>query len=366
MTSASFFKPPRRRTILFVAMIGVLHYVVLHWLTGQAGRVTASLPEALVSMAIVTAAPPLAVPPPESAPPLPPPPTPALPDLPPVDLPQLTQPAVEEVPAQAAPPVPQAAASALAELPAITPPAPTAEASPTPAAAPPAAEQARQYKTDVPASAKFELQVDRRDADGTKWTGVAAMAWQNSGDSYRLSLEVGLNMFITRINLLVLSSEGLINASGVAPVKATEKRKGRAQTATHFNAENKLITFSATPATAPWQAGVQDKASLPFQLAAIGRADVQQLAGNIDILVGEEKNATVFRFQMVGEETLETAMGALQTWHLRRPPKPGSYSSQLDIWLAPSMQWYPVQIRNTEANGALTTQTVTKLTVTGN
>lgn len=365
MTSASFFKPPRRRTILFVAVIGVLHYAALHWLTAQANRIAVPAPEQLVSMAIVAEAPqPLPEPAPELPVPLPPPPAPVLPALPPpVDLPQLTVPEVAEAPA--APPVPEAPAPALAEVPAIAA-APVAETAPATPPAPPPVEQVRQYKTDVPASASFELQVDRRDADGTKWTGVAAMAWQNRGDRYALTLEAGLNMFITRINLLVLSSEGLIDASGVVPVKATEKRKGRAQTATHFNAADKVITFSATSATAPWQAGAQDKASLPFQLAAIGRADVKQLAGNIDILVGEEKNATVFRFQMVGEEELDTAMGRLATWHLRRPPKKGTYSAQLDIWLAPSMQWYPVQIRNTEANGALTTQTVTKLTVTGN
>ena len=34
-----------------------------------------------------------------------------------------------------------------------------------------------------------------------------------------------------------------------------------------------------------------------------------------------------------------------------------------DYGLAPSLQWYPVQIRNTEASGALTTQTVSKITV---
>ncbi len=215
----------------------------------------------------------------------------------------------------------------------------------------------------MPASAQFDLHVDRRDADGTKWQGVAAMAWDNKGDTYQLKLEVGLNMLITRINLLVLTSEGVIDASGIVPVTATEKRKGRAQTATHFKRDAKAITFSATTATAPWQEGVQDKATVPFQLAAIGRADVNQLVGNIDILVGEEKEATVFRFHLVGEEELETKMGRLVTWHLRRPPKPGTYSSQLDIWLAPSMQWYPVQIRNTEANGALTTQTVTKISV---
>ena len=365
MTSASFFKPPRRRTVIFVAVIGALHVVALQWLGGHAGRVAVHEQAQLVSMAIVAEAPPppeAAPPPPVPLPPPPAPPLPALPALPVVDLPQVIVPDAP-APLQVAPVAPSAPenpapATALAQLPAITPPAEAA-------APPPVVEQARRYKTDVPASADFDLQVDRRDADGTKWTGVAAMSWQNKGDSYRLSLEVGLSMLITRINLLVLSSEGAIDASGIVPAKATEKRRGRAQTATHFNAADQTIRFSATTATAPWQQGAQDKASLPFQLAAIGRADVSQLAGNIDILVGEEKEATVFRFQMVGEETLDTDMGRLQTWHLRRPPKRGSYSSQLDIWLAPSLQWYPVQIRNTEANGALTTQTVSKITVTG-
>ena len=367
MMPASFFSPPRRRTVVFVAVIGALHYVALEWLTSHASMVPLR-PNGthVVSMALL-AEPPRPAPPP--APPPPPelpvpkprlPPPPPLTDLPSSDTPQLTAPASDapEGPATPAPPA--------AGAPAVTaPPPPPAEvAPPAPApAAPPVAEQARRYKTNAPASAQFDLHVDRRDADGTKWQGVAAMAWDNRGDTYQLKLEVGLSMLITRINLLVLTSEGLIDGTGIVPVTATEKRKGRAQTATHFDRDGKRITFSASTATAPWQEGAQDKASVPFQLAAIGRADVNQLAGNIDILVGEEKEATVFRFQLVGEDELDTKMGRLVTWHLRRPPKPGTYSSQLDIWLAPSMQWYPVQIRNTEASGALTTQTVTNIRV---
>ncbi|MDN2710961.1 DUF3108 domain-containing protein [Janthinobacterium sp. SUN118] len=366
MMPASFFSPPRRRTVVFVAIIGALHYVALEWLTSHAGTVPARLDKAhVVSMALIAEPPkplPVTPPPPKPKPkpvpkPRPPPPPPPT-ELPSSETPQLTAPP-SDVPEGPATPAPAAAGA-----PAITAPAPAEAAPPAPAAAPPpAVEQARRYKANVPASAQFDLHVDRRDADGTKWQGVASMAWQNHGDSYQLKLEVGLSMLITRINLLVLTSEGMIDASGVVPVTATEKRKGRAQTATHFNRDAKTITFSASTVTAPWQEGVQDKATVPFQLAAIGRADVNQLVGNIDILVGEEKEATVFRFQLVGEEELDTKMGRLVTWHLRRPPKPGTYSSQLDIWLAPSMQWYPVQIRNTEANGALTTQTVTKISV---
>ncbi|PHV04664.1 hypothetical protein CSQ96_24550 [Janthinobacterium sp. BJB412] len=229
-----------------------------------------------------------------------------------------------------------------------------------PEAAPPGM---RRYKVNLPPSADFELDVKRIDANGTTWSGVAVMAWHSDGSRYKLNVEAGLSMLITRINLLVLSSEGLIDDYGIAPVTATEKVRGRSQTATHFNREEGRITFSASERSYPLLVGTQDKATVPFQLGGIGRADHKQFGGDIDLQVGEDKDANIFRFQLVGEEEVETRMGKLSTWHLTRPPRPGTYSSRIDIWLAPALSWYPVQIRNTEASGALTTQTVSKITV---
>ena len=69
--------PPRRRTVFFVAVIGVLHVVALHWLGGQAGRAPAHEQAQLVSMAVIAEAPaPLPVPLPPPPVPLPPPPAP--------------------------------------------------------------------------------------------------------------------------------------------------------------------------------------------------------------------------------------------------------------------------------------------------
>jgi hypothetical protein len=110
--------------------------------------------------------------------------------------------------------------------------------------------------------------------------------------------------------------------------------------------------------------GAQDKASVPLQLAAIARADPGQLADGADILVGEDRDATVFHFTVQGQEQIDTRIGKLQTWHLSRPPRPGAYNSRLDIWLAPGRGWYPVQIRNIEASGAVTTQTVNNIVMT--
>jgi hypothetical protein len=239
-----------------------------------------------------------------------------------------------------------------------------AQAASAQAAASEPAASARRYKVNLPPPADFELDVARVDADGTRWTGVASMAWHTDGSRYTLTVEAGISMLITRINLLVLHSEGLIDDYGIAPVTATEKRKGRSETATHFNRDEGSISFSASERRYPLLVGAQDKATVPFQLGGIGRASVNQFSSDVDILVGEDKEANIFRFQLVGEEELDTRMGKLVTWHLTRPPKPGTYSSRLDIWLAPSRNWYPVQIRNTEASGALTTQTVSKITMT--
>jgi hypothetical protein len=209
------------------------------------------------------------------------------------------------------------------------------------------------------------MDVDRVDADGTRWSGEAALGWRVSPGGYRIQVEVGIRLLFTRVNLLVLTSEGATGDDGFEPARMTEKRRGRALTATHFNRQEATITFSATQNKYALAPGTQDKASVPLQLAGIARADPNQLSGNVDILVGEDRDASLFRFVLLGQEDIDTKAGKLRTWHLSRPPKPGSYNSRLDVWLSPERGWYPVRIRNTEASGAVTTQTVNNILMTG-
>jgi hypothetical protein len=229
----------------------------------------------------------------------------------------------------------------------------------------PAAPEPRRYHVDLPPSADIALDVARLDADGTRWSGEALLSWKRNGERYRIQVEAGLRVVFARVNLLVLTSEGAVTEAGLAPLIMTEKRRGRALTATHFNRQGAgTITFSGSQNSYPLAAGAQDKASVPLQLAAIARGDPAQLSRDIEIQVGEDRDASVFRFVAIGQEQLDTRLGKLQTWHLSRPPKPGSYNSRLDIWLAPGRGWYPVQIRNTEASGAVTTQTVNNIVMT--
>ncbi|MEG2962820.1 MAG: hypothetical protein RR860_09060, partial [Janthinobacterium sp.] len=187
MMPASFFSSPRRRTVIFVAVIGALHLVALEWLTSRASMVPLKADGTqVVSLALLAEAPkPEPVPPPPPELPVPKPrlpPPPPLTDLPSSEAPLATMPASDapEGPATPAPPAPGTPVVAAPAPVAVAPPAPA------PAAPPPVVEQARHYKANAPASAQFDLHVDRLDADGTKWQGVSVMAWDNRGDSYQL------------------------------------------------------------------------------------------------------------------------------------------------------------------------------------
>lgn len=344
----------RLRLPLLIGATVLLHYMAISWVGNGLGLPQQRVaPAAQAPIVAQLRAPPPPVRPPPAAQVAPkPPPKPAMAAKAAVPAPTPAQedpaPVAEEAPAEAIPETPPAAEQApVEEQPAEEP------AEPLP----------RQYKTDVPPSSELALELERIDAKGTLWHGEAAMSWQVGDGSYAVKYDAGISMLVTRVNLLSMASEGSIGEGGFAPRVATEKRRGKSETATHFNGEQGSITFSASQATAPLAAGAQDKATLPLQLAAIARADPAQFEGGLEITVGEERGASVYSFVVLGQEEIETRLGKLQAWRLSRPPKPGSYNSRLDVWLAPDRGWYPVRIRNTEANGAVTTQTVTQIVV---
>lgn len=226
---------------------------------------------------------------------------------------------------------------------------------------------APEFNLRVPDSAEMQLEITNTKVNGNPTTGVGSMMWDSSAGKYKISIEAGINLLITTLNLLTITSEGFIDVYGLMPIISNDVRKTRAATAIHFNHQEKTISFSASNKVIAMENGAQDAASVLIQLAAIGYADATQLATGkeFSIQVAEGRDATPFLFRVIGEEEIDSPLNSetnkLLTVHITRPPKPGFYNSQLDIWLAPSMGWYPVQIRNTESNGTVTNQRVIAL-----
>lgn len=205
------------------------------------------------------------------------------------------------------------------------------------------------YKIDLPPSADLQYDVQKTVKDGQPMYGRGAIKWRTDGARYTVDGEAGV-LFFTVLNF---HSEGSIDAYGVAPELYSEKRFRKSETATHFNRERNTISFSASTKSYPRTGGEQDRASVIWQLASIGRGDSDQFARGsyIDLTVAGTRDADIWRMVVVGEEAIEIDGETILAWHVARTPRPGSYDQKLDIWLAPTREWYPLRLRYTETNG---------------
>ncbi len=337
----------QRWIALLVASI-LLHVVAFNWAEGRLGMPSWPRQKDTVMTTELLPPPVPPAPPPEVAPPKPKPkkakprratPPPAPPEISAAPSPTaLTQPAPEVV--QATPEANDAPAEAAS--------AGTGQSETTsvPQEAPPAS-----YRFNPPPSAEltYDVKVLR---EGQTWYGSGMYRWQATPDSYTATIEAGVTVLF-RITVLNLQSEGRITDLGLAPVLYSEKPWRKAMTNTHFQHENHKISFSASEAVYPYHGGEQDRASVIWQLAGIGRGDVSQFypGATFDLFVAGPRDAETWHFAVVGTEDLESTNGKLGTWHVRRLPKPGSYDRAIDIWFAPQQEWYPVKVRETYRNG---------------
>jgi hypothetical protein len=216
----------------------------------------------------------------------------------------------------------------------------------------------QRLRISPPPSARLHYDVEGT-KNGDAVYGKGKIEWDFSGARYSVRGEAGV-LFIT---VLSFGSEGGADEFGIAPVIYTEERFRKAATATHFNRERNLISFSASTHSYPLVGGEQDRASVVWQLAGIGRGDTEKFVPNavFPIFVAGARDGEQWDMQVVGEEEIDTGLGRVPTWHVVRIPRPGSYEQKLDIWFAPRESWYPVRIRFTERNGDSLTMTTSSI-----
>lgn len=205
---------------------------------------------------------------------------------------------------------------------------------------------------DPPPSAELRYDVHAIKGD-QQWYGSGVFRWESDGRQYRLTGEASASMLLFKITVLNFSSEGVINEYGVAPVLYSEKPWRKSMTNTHFQHAQQRISFSASTATYPYMGGEQDRGSVIWQLAAIGRGTPERVraGAEIDLMVAGARDASPWRVTVLGEESIETAFGNMKAWHLARTRRSDHHDQRLDIWLAPAQHWYPVRLRHTYANG---------------
>ena len=178
--------------------------------------------------------------------------------------------------------------------------------------------------------------------DGRKVEGRGTINWQPSGEQYSISGDAGI-IFLTVLNY---KSTGSVDLSGITPELYVEKRFGKSETNTHFHRERKTISFSASTNSYPTSGGEQDRASVIWQIAAMGRGDSDKFIPglNFGMLIAGTRSAAVWRVVINGKQSVRLTNETVEAWHLTILPVEQSQELQFELWLAPEKEWYPVKL----------------------
>jgi hypothetical protein len=215
---------------------------------------------------------------------------------------------------------------------------------------------ATRYPVNLPPSVELQYAIKAKQK-GIPVEGDALVKWNTSGKSFSVSTETRA-MLIGKI--LEAKSDGTIDEYGLAPLNFLEKRFRKEPTSTTFDRKAKVIRFGSAAESAPIKGGEQDRSSAVWQLISIARAASSKFKPGSEWIftVAGQRDAEAWRFRVVEREKITAGTGEMETLHVVRELPQDHKDNQLDIWLAPGLEWYPVRLRFSEENGDFIEQTL--------
>jgi hypothetical protein len=221
-------------------------------------------------------------------------------------------------------------------------------------------QSAAKYKTDLPPSAELNYAIKAKES-GLTLSGEGKIHWQTDDKTYSTAIE-------TRAAILgkihQARSEGVVNSHGLAPLRFTEKRFRKPENTVTFDRKADTIRFSLSDQTYPIKGGEQDRTSAIFQLISIARGNSAKFreGSKWTYFVAGRNDGEPWTFKVGKRRTIRTPMGNIEALHVIKKPPPDAPDRKIDIWLAPSLEWYPVRIRFTDSGTEYIEQTLQSLT----
>lgn len=218
-------------------------------------------------------------------------------------------------------------------------------------------------KFNLPPSATLNYNIKAQQS-GLQLSGNAVLNWNTADEAYHIESETRA-MLIGKI--LDSKSDGTIDEYGLAPAAFNEKRFHKDPTATTFNRETAQISFSKSSDIYPILGGEQDRTSVIWQLIAVARGMHSKFkeGSEWNFFVAGQHDAEEWSFKVDKMENIRTPLGNMNAMHVIKAPPPDAKGQLVDIWLAPSLEWYPVRLRFTEANGDYVEQLLESVTKPG-
>jgi hypothetical protein len=123
------------------------------------------------------------------------------------------------------------------------------------------------------------------------------------------------------------------------------------------------INFAGDAPAHKIQGGEQDRLSVIWQLLSMARARPNSfIPGSAwKFFVAGHRSGESWTFQVKDKQRLQTHIGEVDTLHVTYVPNDVKNGRQVDIWLAPSQEWFPVRLRFTEPSGDSIEQTIEKI-----
>lgn len=209
-------------------------------------------------------------------------------------------------------------------------------------------------RVKVPGAVRLNYKIEGK-AKGFGFGGKGHLVWQPGagGDpaAYEAQLVVGNALLGSRSQ----TSSGRLTSHGLAPTRFADK--ARSEQAAHFVRDKGQIVFSANAPQAVLMPGAQDRLSVVLQLSSLLAGNPGRFAAGrtLAIQTAGAKDAEVWQFVVVGEETLSLPGGELHTLKLVRKPR-HAYDQQIELWFAEKLVFLPARIKLSQVGGNLVDQ----------
>lgn len=210
---------------------------------------------------------------------------------------------------------------------------------PAPAAAPPAASCTAELPWPPRLAMEFVVQASR---GVLGLEGINELSFVVEGTSYRMRSSTRSLLFSAQQD-----SRGSVEGRVLRPEEYVEQNQRRGPTTTTIDWAAQRVQFSANrDAPARTLPLLQDRLTLLLQLGERLRSAREH--GEIEVPVAGLRHVSPYRFKRRGTEAVSVPAGTFDTVRVERLSEPGG---AMEVWLAPSLCWLPVQLRYIDERG---------------
>jgi hypothetical protein len=179
-------------------------------------------------------------------------------------------------------------------------------------------------------------------------SATTTTTWSRGEGGYEARLEAEA---IGR-TILRLESRGTLGARGLEPLRYGQKSLNRPERVAAIDRAAQKVQFATREL--PFAGALQDRLSFQFQLMAIAQRMPERITAGTRIAfpVAGPDDIEEYLFVVEGErEQYTVGERTVDTVRLKRQRERGGRIARIEVWMAPELQWAPVRLRFTEADG---------------